>query len=243
MTPCSPPFLWSCAERRQPMSGAPDVCRRRLPLTKGDGSGVAESAHSPRLLALAIAVCCACCVVRVRAPTTPSLSCSPLPLSLSPCHSRFEEMQSTTRTTVQRIVCPISSIASIANDSLTSLSNRMLLRIVKRLTLLRDSGVACFVPRSSPPSPPLPLIMHASGIRIDDAASSAFAAAAGDPQTLYQRFVIAHDKFVQSSKGHKANTLQGNWQEVRRQTANRDMQHTRERVRVAVRRVPLPPCD
>jgi len=50
---------------------------------------------------------------------------------------------------------------------------------------------------------------------VDEAAKSGFAAASNDASCGYLKFKIANDTFVLQGKGKAANTVEGNWEEVR----------------------------
>ena len=50
---------------------------------------------------------------------------------------------------------------------------------------------------------------------VDEAATSGFAAASNDASCGYLKFKIANDTFVLQGKGKAANTVEGNWEEVR----------------------------
>ena len=50
---------------------------------------------------------------------------------------------------------------------------------------------------------------------VDEAAKSGFAAASNDASCGYLKFKIANDTFVLQGKGKAANTVEGNWAEVR----------------------------
>lgn len=60
---------------------------------------------------------------------------------------------------------------------------------------------------------PCPTAFHS--LPVDEAAKSGFAAASNDASCGYLKFKIANDTFVLQGKGKAANTVEGNWEEVR----------------------------